>query len=71
MASASPPNPWALVRVVVVLRVDNDEHKDRQDRWEFRTRALDPVVADILTRNLAAQPLVHVLSSHIEPVDDA
>ena len=55
--------PWTPVRVVIVVRVSDG-------RWEFRTtRVFDSVVAEILMRDLAAEPVVHVLSAHIEPVE--
>jgi len=61
--TADHPTPWTPVRIVIVVRVG-------EGRWEFRTnKVFDPVVAEILMRDLAAEPLVHVLSAHLEPVE--
>ena len=57
-----PVSPWSLARVVVTVKIGAN------DRWQFRSHPLDPVVANILCRDLADGPF-RVLSAHSEPVE--
>lgn len=58
-------NPWSLARIAVTVKIG-------EGRWVFRSIPVDPVVADMLCRDLADGPF-RVLSAHKEPLegDDA
>lgn len=44
--SASPAGPWPTVRVVVTVRVGARD-------WQFRSEPIEPLVAEMLLRQLS------------------